>query len=496
VHLDYLSYRHGIIEHMFESWYASRPTPESAMLLDQITTAARAENRAAAAQLVAIGRLFRHRLSQSAESEEWAVDTMDAVAAEVAAALRIGRGLALSRVRHARVLHERLPEVGAVFAAGDIDYRAFQTVAWRTDLIQDPGVLAAADARLALELPRWPSLSLGRLGARVDTIVVRLDADAVRRRAERSRGREVWIGADQDGLSEIQGSLLTPDARALDARLSALAATVCERDPRSRDQRRADALGALAAGADRLGCRCGRADCAAGKRPPASPVTIHVVAEQATLDGSGRAPGCEVGADGLITAEMVAELAKSAKLMPLVHPGDEAPEPGYVPSKQLADFVRCRDLTCRWPGCDTPAADCDVDHTIPHARGGPTHAANLKCYCRLHHLLKTFWGWREQQLADGTLILTSPAGQTHVTTPGSALLFPSLCRPVGGMPTREPEPRLDYCGDRAAMMPKRRRTRAQSRAQRVAAERRVNRDVRMVRTGPAPPDGVDDPPPF
>ncbi len=59
-----------------------------------------------------------------------------------------------------------------------------------------------------------------------------------------------------------------------------------------------------------------------------------------------------------------------------------------------------------------------LDHTIPYAQGGPTHAGNLKCYCRTHHLMKTFWGWTEQQLADGTLILTSPAGDTHVTTPG------------------------------------------------------------------------------
>jgi hypothetical protein len=41
--------------------------------------------------------------------------------------------------------------------------------------------------------------------------------------------------------------------------------------------------------------------------------------------------------------------------------------------------VRCRDLTCRWPGCDVPAMRCDLDHTIPHAKGGPTHAGNLKC---------------------------------------------------------------------------------------------------------------------
>src|SRR5262249_35015892 len=155
--------------------------------------------------------------------------------------------------------------------------------------------------------------------------------------------------------------------------------------------------------------------------------------------------------------------------VPLINPGYSPPEPGYVPSRALADFVRCRDLTCRWPGCDAPATRCDLDHTIPHAEGGPTHAGNLKCYCRTHHLLQSFWGWTEKQLADGTLILTTPSGQTHVTTPGSALLFPSLARAVGGMPTPEVDlPPQDYCGERTAMMPKRRRTRAQNRAQRIA----------------------------
>ncbi len=73
--------------------------------------------------------------------------------------------------------------------------------------------------------------------------------------------------------------------------------------------------------------------------------------------------------------------------------------------------------------------------------------------------MKTFLGWHEKQLADGTLILTAPSGHTYVTTPGSALLFPSLVRAVGGMPT--PEAVLlpqDYCGQRSAMVPKRRRT--------------------------------------
>ncbi len=478
-------------------------TAVSAALLDRICATARAENQAAAAQLAAIGELFGYRLSRCSDTEEWAVDTEEALAAEVAAALRISQAFAASRLRYARAMRERLPKVGEVFAAGDIDFRMFATIVYRTDLITDPEVLVAVDAQLAIAVPRWPSMTRSRLAGQVDKVVASADADAVRRRNERLPQREVWFTDLAGGISEMHASLLTPEAHALDKRLTALASTVCEHDPRNHRQRRADALGALAAGADRLACHCGRGDCAAATRPSASPVVIHVIAEQATLNGNSLAPASEVGADGLIPPELLAELVASAKFIPLVHPGDAAPEPGYAPSQALAAFVRCRDLTCRWPGCDQPAYRCDVDHTIPYADGGPTHASNLKCYCRTHHLVKTFWGWRDQQLPDGTIILTSPTGHTYVTTPGSALLFPSLCYSTGGMPAPEAEPPADYCGERTAMMPRRRRTRTQNRAHRINTERRQNRDARARRRaksasyfGPAPPGSDDDPPPF
>jgi hypothetical protein len=326
-------------------------------------------------------------LSRCSDTEEWAIDTEEAVTAEVAAALRISQALAASRLRLARAMRERLPKTAEVFAAGDIDFRIFATIVHRTDLITDPDMLAAVDAQLAINVPRWPSMTRGRLAGQIDKIVATADADAVRRRNERLPQREVWFTDLHGGISEIHGSLLTVDAHALEKRLNALAATVCEHDPRNRDQRRADALGALAAGADRLGCRCARPDCTAGNRPAATPVVIHVVAERSTLAGRGSVSASEVGADGLIPPELVEELAASAKLVPLIHPAETPPEPGYLPSKALADFVRCRDLTCRWPGCDHPAGDCDIDHTIPHAQGGPTHPANLKCYCRTHHLM-------------------------------------------------------------------------------------------------------------
>jgi hypothetical protein len=450
-------------------------------IVDRICAASRAENRAAAAQLEAIGDLFSHRCAEGPETDEWVIDTMEAVAAEVGAGLRISQGLAASRLRYARAMRERLPKVGEVFAAGEIDFPLFTTIVYRTELIEDPALMATVDAQLAANVARWPSMSRGRLSGAIDRIVVTADRDALRARQQRQVDREIGIGEAFGGLCRIEGALFSPDAHALDKRLSALAATVCGHDPRTPYQRRADALGALAADADRLDCRCGRADCAAGARPPASPVVIHVIAEQATLDGTGCTPGSEVAADGLIPPEVIADLAATSRQIALTHPGDVAPEPRYTPSQALADFVRCRDLTCRWPGCDRPARDCDLDHTIPYAQGGPTHASNLKCYCRTHHLVKTFWGWRDQQLADGTLILTSPAGQTHVTTPGSALLFPSLCHVTGGMPAPEADPPLESCRDRTVMMPKRSRSRAKDRAARVASERAHNRMARETR---------------
>ena len=87
------------------------------------------------------------------------------MAAEVAAALRISQGLAGSRLRYARAMRERLPKVGEVFAAGDIDYRTFQTIVYRTDLITDDESWPPWMRQLAVNVTRWPSLTQGRLAA-------------------------------------------------------------------------------------------------------------------------------------------------------------------------------------------------------------------------------------------------------------------------------------------------------------------------------------------
>jgi hypothetical protein len=334
---------------------------EASSVLERLRAAARAESRAAGERLATIGELDLLRLRQVGERETWCTDTQEAITAEVAAALGITQGLAASYLEYSRAMRLRLPRVGELLRAGDIDYRTFQTIVYRTDLITDRDVLAGVDAELAVKVPRWPGMTQGRLGGYVDRVVARADRDAVRRRHERRGDREVSIWGDADGLTEIFGRLITTDAHAVDARLDAIAATVCADDPRTRNQRRADAMGAMAVGADRLSCRCGQPRCPAAATPTPSPVVIHVIADQGSLDGTAQTYGSMIGSDALIPSELIADLAKSAKLRPLVHPADAPPEPGYTPSQALADFVRCRDLTCRFPGCDKPAMHCDID---------------------------------------------------------------------------------------------------------------------------------------
>ena len=76
---------------------------------------------------------------------------------------------------------------------------------------------------------------------------------------------------------------------------------------------------------------------------------------------------------------VVRRAALDALIKMVIHPGDSPPEPRYRPSAALADFIRCRDLTCRFPDCDVPATKCDVDHTIPYPHG-PTQASKLRCW--------------------------------------------------------------------------------------------------------------------
>ena len=191
---------------------------------------------------------------------------------------------------------------------------------------------------------------------------------------------------------------------------------------------------------------------------------------------------------GPIPADTVADLIASgaAVTKPVsIPPADAAPESGYRPSATLLDFLRWRDLTCRAPGCEVPAEFCDADHTIPWPYG-PTHASNLKLYCRRDHVMKTFWfdrlGWTETQDPDGTLTIRIPDGRSFVTKPTGALYFPQLGASTGQLVLAgEPPPTNP---DKSVKMPLRARSRSEGRAARIAWERGLHEKIALANPPP------------
>ena len=458
---------------MFEELQGLDP----AALVAMVESTHRQESVLVARRLAAVAALLRRRVAAAERSERRPgyaeIDGFEQTAAEVAAAMNLPPAAASYVVSYAEALDTRLPNMAALLAEGKTDWRTVRLIISRTDLVTDERLIAKLDQSLAGRIGNWQGWSKQRIVNAVDAAVRSADPDAARERREAAgKDRYIGINAQDNGMAEIYGSVAAAAAKAFDCRLSQLAKQVCSADPRTLDQRRADALAALSEGRC-LACACGQPDCpnrsgdeenggaAGGVR-----VVINVVATDRTVRGEGSAPGYLEGY-GLIDAGEIRELVATAAqhvIDPFTGPADAM---RYQPTASLERAVRCRDMTCRFPGCSRPAAICDLDHTVPFnhqdpAAGGLTVYENLKCLCRQHHRLKTFGGWRDSQLADGTVEWTSPTGRTYRTAPVGADLFPLAGRPACARPVPN------------------KRTRSQQRASRVARARKYNREQRPV----------------
>ncbi|MCV7170304.1 DUF222 domain-containing protein [Mycobacterium manitobense] len=490
-----------------------------------ITDAYREESRLVGRRLAAIAELLSRR-TWEAEAEDpdcgyMIVTGLQRTSAEVAAAMNLSAAAASVMVSQADALDSRLPKVAAVLARGDIDWRTVQIIVSRSELVSDRRIIAALDSQLAERVSRWQSWSRKRVIDAVDAAVRTLDRDAVKERERAEDRRHMDVIAVGDGTAKVDGVVDAETAVIFDRTLGELATGVCREDPRTLAQRRADAVAAMAQGRP-LACRCAAcaprpvtpaagepapapaddtgdkttADNAADTRdvqtaadtgeveacaapsapsppppPPPAPsgkFVINVIADQSTVVGTGNRPGYLEGF-GVIDADLVRQLAQGATLRPLNPPVVTAEQAlRYQPTAAVERFVRMRDLTCRFPGCDRPAQRCDIDHTIafnhvdPRA-GGKTVPENLKCLCRQHHRAKTFvQGWRDLQLPDGTVVWTTPDGRQLRTVPGGVELFPALA----GRPCAAPAP--------ARCNPLRRR------ATRIERRRAKNRALRPI----------------
>ena len=213
-------------------------------IVGRICASGRAENRAAAEMLVAIDDLYRLACREDGARDDWAIDTVEQVAAEVAAALRISQGSATARVSDAIAMRTRLPQVGKVFRCGDIDYFLFGAIVSRTELLSHDR-LAAVDAELAATVARWPSLSRGQRIARAGPCGGPPRPRTAVRRRKKKRDDRGDRDLGQRRRSQRDSGFPASDGRPHPRRATGRhgPATVCRGDPRSPVQRRADAMG-------------------------------------------------------------------------------------------------------------------------------------------------------------------------------------------------------------------------------------------------------------
>jgi hypothetical protein len=162
------------------------------------------------------------------------------VCAEVGLMARIASRTARARVDDAVTLAERLPATLAALSSGRISLPSARAVVEET-MVLDESLLAEAERRI---LARAAGRTTGQIRADSRRVVARLDAEAVRRRAEQARReRSVRLIPEPDGMATLAAYLPAHEAVAAYGVLDGYARRAGgPGDDRPMDARRADAL--------------------------------------------------------------------------------------------------------------------------------------------------------------------------------------------------------------------------------------------------------------
>lgn len=401
------------------------PTARLAEALDRVTELERSIRAMQAEQLRWVHEVRRrtreveaHPSRSERDNREWADR---ACAAELATALQVHERVAAGIMHDASALVD-LPTTAEALASGDVSLHHVRALIDAMGFV--PVERATEFEHEAIEKARrMTTAGFRRALLRMQHRYQPTAAEARKRRALDER--RLVIEPAHDGMAWVNLLCAAEEAVAIRARVAAGAAVRREGDARTRPQREADAA---------VGLLLGRADAgAAPERGDLGSVraTVHLVIPALTLLGHGAQPAMleNHGPVDTETARKLFAHAPSFRTI-LTDPVSGATlrfgrTTRRVPA-DLAAWLRIRDGRCRFPGCERPASESDLDHTVASEHDGCTDHDNLSALCRGHHRLKHHTGWRVWQRSDGTIRWRSPAGRWYDGPPEG------LVRPLAG----------------------------------------------------------------
>jgi hypothetical protein len=267
----------------------------------------------------------------------------------------------------------------------------------------------AIDAELFADPTRAEGLGDRRLVAEVRKLAYARDPRSVVDRASQAEAeRRVTIRPAPDTMCYLTALLPVAQGVAAYAALTRAAGSArAAGDERGKGQVMADTLVTLVTGQ---------------ATASAVPVSVGVVMTDTALLGGGHEPAHLEGY-GPIPASL-------ARQMVILSPRDRtwlrrlytSPATGQLVAmdarsrrfpKGLVRLVRHRDQFCRTPWCGAPIRH--LDHSEPHADGGPTSATNGQGLCEACNHHKQAPGWRAlpRPGPDHVVVTTTPTGHTY-----------------------------------------------------------------------------------
>ncbi|HEX3393671.1 MAG TPA: DUF222 domain-containing protein [Acidimicrobiales bacterium] len=338
-------------------------------------------------QLERVGAAATRAVAAFDASRTWEASGARTAAAWLATECRLPAATAQGRVRLGRTLRH-LPVTEAAWLAGDIGEAQVGALC-RAHTPATADAMVEHEEMLVDEAKR---LRFGSFTHAVAYWAMLADPDGAENRAAKLHdGRRLHLSKGLDGVrfldgvtDPIGGDIVAAELKRIDDELFAadwaeakarVGEGVCAADlARTPAQRRMDALVEMATRS---------ASARGGGRRPEPLFSVFIGYE--TFAGML----CELADGTVLSPASLRPWLDEAWIERVVFDGPSRVIDVGV-TRRLFDgatrrAVELRDRECFHPYCDTPAADCDVDHVQPWSAGGPTTQANGRLACGFHN---------------------------------------------------------------------------------------------------------------